>query len=328
MSISKRQVVKYSVVFAIFLVCVIYPQQVFGAIGNLFNVVMPLILGAAMAYCVNLLCRQLEKWFWPHTKQKWLAGLRRPIVLVVSIILILLIISGVLRLVIPQFVDAISGFFKALPSTINDVNQWLTKFDQSTAITKKLASSQFDWTSIQSKVMKYLQVGASGVFSSTVSIFSGLTKGLMNFILAFIFSIYLIMGKEKIGRTLDRLMLAFLPEKFVTKTHYVLRETNQVFSSFIAGQVLEGFILGTLCMLGMLLFRFPDAVSVGALMGVTALIPMIGAWIGGTVGFVLIAVTSPIKAVFFIVYILILQQVEGNLIYPRVVGTSIGLQES
>lgn len=325
MSISKRQVVKYSVVLAIFLVCVIYPKQVFGSIGNLFNVVMPLILGAAMAYCVNLLCRQLEKWFWPHAKQKWLAGLRRPIVLVVSIILILLIISGVLRLVIPQFVDAISGFFKALPSTINDVNQWLTKFDQSTAITKKLASSQFDWTSIQSKVMKYLQVGASGVFSSTVSIFSGLTKGLMNFILAFIFSIYLIMGKEKIGRTLDRLMLAFLPEKFVTKTHYVLRETNQVFSSFIAGQVLEGFILGTLCMLGMLLFRFPDAVSVGALMGVTALIPMIGAWIGGTVGFVLIAVTSPIKAVFFIVYILILQQVEGNLIYPRVVGTSIGL---
>lgn len=327
MTASRSTLIKTSIVVAIFLACLVYPGEIFGAIGKLISVLNPLILGAVLAYCVNLLSRQLEKWYWPHASQKWAKGLRRPLAILSALIIIVLIIAGVLRLVIPQFVDAINGFFKTAPGTINDVTHWLNKFDQNNAISKRItaATSSFNWSSIEQKVMKYLTAGASGVFSSTVSIFSGIFSGLLNFVLAFVFSIYLISGKEKIGGWLNRLMDDFLPVKFVAKIRYVIGVTDKMFSSFIAGQVLEGFILGTLCTLGMLLFRFPDALSVGALVGVTALMPMIGAWIGGIVGFVLIAVSSPIQAVLFVVYIMVLQQIEGNLIYPRVVGGTIGL---
>ncbi|MTV82298.1 AI-2E family transporter [Secundilactobacillus folii] len=327
MTVSRSTLIKSSIVVAIFLVCIIYPGQIFGALGKLVSVLNPLILGAVLAYCVNLLSRQLEKWYWPHAEQKLARGSRRPLAILTALVIIILIIAGVLRLVIPQFAEAINGFFKTAPSTVNDIVRWLNQFDQNNAISQRIsaATASFNWTSIQQKATKYLTAGASGVFSSTVSIFSNIFSGVVNFVLAFVFSIYLISGKEKIGGWLNRLMDDFLPVKFVAKTRYVISVTNKMFSSFIAGQVLEAFILGTLCTLGMLLFRFPDALSVGALVGVTALMPMIGAWIGGIVGFVLIAVSSPLQAILFVVYILILQQIEGNLIYPRVVGGTIGL---
>lgn len=327
MTISKKSITWSIIVVALFLACLVYPGQIFGAIGKLFSVLNPLILGGVMAYVVNLLSRQLEKWLWPHAGQKWAQGLRRPLAILVALLIIVLVIAGVMRLVIPQFVDAINGFFKAVPSTVNDLTHWLNQIDHDHTITKRItdATSSFNWRSIESKAMKYLTAGASGIFSSTVSIFTNIFSGLLNFVLAFVFSIYLISGKEKIGGWLNRLMDDFLPSKFVKKTRYVLQVTDKMFSSFIVGQVLEGFILGTLCTIGMLIFQFPDAVSVGALVGVSALIPMIGAWIGGVVGFVLIAVTSPIKAILLVIFIIVLQQIEGNLIYPRVVGGTIGL---
>ncbi len=327
MSISKKSMIWTSIVIALFLVCLVYPGQVFGAIGKLISVLNPLILGGVMAYAVNLLSRQLEKWLWPHAGQKWAQGSRRPLAILFALLIIVLVIAGVMRLVIPQFVDAINSFFKTLPSTLNDVTHWLNQIDQDHTISKRItaATTDFNWQSVETKATKYLTAGASGLFSSTVSIFSNIFAGLINFVLSFVFSIYLISGKEKIGGWLNRLMDDFLPAKFVAKTRYVVKVTDKMFSSFIAGQVLEGFILGALCTLGMMLFRFPDAVSIGALVGVSALIPMIGAWIGGVVGFVLIAVTSPIKAILFVVFIIVLQQVEGNLIYPRVVGGTIGL---
>ncbi|WP_054656342.1 AI-2E family transporter [Secundilactobacillus silagei] len=327
MTISKKTLIKLGVVFAIFLACIVYPGPIFGAIGNLVSVLNPLILGAVMAYAVNLLSRQLEKGLWPHASQKWAQGFRRPLAILAALVIIVLVIAGVMRLVIPQFVDAINSFFKTAPGTINDLTRWLNQFDQDHTISQRVtaATASFNWKSIESKVMKYLTVGASGIFSSTVSIFSNIFSGVINFVLSFVFAIYLLSGKEKIGGWLNRLMDDFLPTKFVAKTRYVLHVTDKMFSSFIAGQVLEGFILGTLCTLGMMVFRFPDALSIGALVGVSALIPMIGAWIGGVVGFVLIAVVSPIQAILFVVFIIVLQQVEGNLIYPRVVGGTIGL---
>ncbi|GAX04546.1 membrane protein [Secundilactobacillus pentosiphilus] len=327
MTISKKSFIWSSVVVALFLACLVYPGQIFGAIGKLLSVLNPLILGGVMAYAVNLLSRQLEKWLWPHADQKWAQGLRRPLAILLALLIIVLVIAGVMRLVIPQFIDAINSFFKTLPSTVNDVTHWLNQVDHNHTISQRFtdATSSFNWQSIESKATKYLTAGASGIFSSTVSIFTNIFSGLLNFVLAFVFSIYLISGKEKIGGWLNRLMDDFLPNKFVVKTRYVLRVTDKMFSSFIAGQVLEGFILGTLCTLGMMVFQFPDALSIGALVGVSALIPMIGAWIGGVVGFVLIAVSSPIKAILFVVFIVILQQIEGNLIYPRVVGGTIGL---
>lgn len=325
MKLTKHEFIRYGVLIAIFLVLLVYPAQIFNLFKIIYSASFPLIIGAALAYCINLLSSKLEKWFWPNAKNKWAIGFRRPTALLISLCLIVAIIAWVLRLVLPQFITAISGFFSSLPDLIDQFNKWLNNSNQASAISSQLETTQIDWNTIQSKIMKFVSTGLSGVFSSTISIFGSLSKGLFNFILALTFAIYLVSGKEIIGKRLSRVLDAFVSPKIMKKTRYVLHVANQSFSSFIAGQVTEAFILGTLCALGMWIFRFPNALSIGALVGMTALIPMIGAWIGGGVGFVLIAVTSPLQGVLFVVYIIVLQQLEGNLIYPRVVGGSIGL---
>ncbi|MFD1483783.1 AI-2E family transporter [Lacticaseibacillus baoqingensis] len=325
MKITRSQAIRYAVIGALFLICLVYPAQLFAGFQALYQVVLPLVLGAALAFCINLLCVRLEKWFWPHAQAKWPQRLRRPAAILMALVLIVAIIALVLRLVLPQFITAIDGFFSSVPKTLNQLNHWLTKSDQANALTKQLASAKIDWASIQAKVMKYVSSGISGLFSSSISLFGNLASGVFNFILAFTFAIYLVSGKERIRSRLNRVCDAFLPRQAMTKIRYVLQVANEMFSSFIVGQVTEAFILGTLCALGMLLFRFPNAVSIGALVGMAALIPMVGAFIGGTVGFVLIAVSSPMQAVLFVVFLICLQQLEGNLIYPRVVGGSIGL---
>ncbi|WP_334328572.1 AI-2E family transporter [Companilactobacillus sp. HBUAS59699] len=325
MKLTKNEIIRYSVFVAIFLILLVYPGQIVNLFKMLYSVSLPLIIGAALAYCINILSSAMERWFWPKSNKKWAIRLRRPIALLLAIIIIVAVIAWVLRLVLPQFISAISSFFVSLPNVIDDINKWLNNSNQASAIASQLETTKFDWTSIQSKLMKFVSSGLSGVFSSSISIFGSLSKGLFNFILAFTFAIYLVSGKERIADRLNRVLDAFVPHKVMTKARYVLRITDNAFSSFISGQTIEAFILGTLCALGMWIFKFPSALPVGALVGITALVPMIGAWIGGGVGFVLIAVTSPLQGVLFVVYIIILQQIESNLIYPRVVGGSIGL---
>ncbi|WP_390406341.1 AI-2E family transporter [Lacticaseibacillus jixiensis] len=325
MKITHKQLIKYAVIAAVFLVCLIYPAQLAQGFHAVFSIALPLVLGGALAFCINLLCVRLEKHFWPHATHAWAQKLRRPLAILVSVVLILVIIAGVLYLVLPQFIAAIDGFFSSLPQTLKALNKWLTKSDQANALTKQLASAKIDWASLQSKIMKYVSSGVSGLFSSSISLFGNVASGIFNFILSFTFAIYLVSGKERIAGKLNRVCDAFFPHRLMQRVRYVLDVANQMFASFIVGQVTEAFILGTLCALGMLLFRFPNAVSIGALIGMTALIPMVGSFIGGAVGFVLIAVSSPMQAVLFIIYLVCLQQIEGNLIYPRVVGGSIGL---
>ncbi|MCI1954458.1 MAG: AI-2E family transporter [Ligilactobacillus acidipiscis] len=325
MKLTRTQVIQTALVVAVFLICLVYPSELFTGFTVLYKALLPLIIGAVFAYCINLLCVRLERYFWPKSTAKFAVNLRRPVVIFTSLVLILLVITGVLWMIIPQLVAAINNFFTSLPKTLEELNQWLKNSDQATDLTQQITNAEVDWASIKDKVMNYASSGVSGLLSRSISLFGSFTSGIFDFILAFIFAIYLVNGKEYIGSRLDRVGSAFLPAKVMQKIHYVLHETNIVFSSFIVGQILEAFILGTLCTLGMLLFRFPSAVSIGALIGMTALVPMIGAFIGGAVGFVLIAGSNPLQAVLFIVFLICLQQIEGDVIYPRVVGDSVGL---
>ncbi|WP_334352299.1 AI-2E family transporter [Companilactobacillus sp. HBUAS56257] len=325
MKVSKKDIIKYSIIVVLLLFILIYPVKIYGGVMNLLGVLMPLILGAVMAYVLNILCVKLEKYFFPNTKIKILQKSRRGLVILSTLIIVSLVLAGVFWLVLPQFFSALSNFFKYIPSFINDLSDLFEKINHNSFISDQIESMNIDWSSIQSKVMKYLTSGVGGVFGSTFKIVSGITKGFVNFILALTFAIYILATKEKLGRQVKKLMNAYMKEKHIKKINYVLHVTNNMFSSFIAGQVTEAIILGSLCAIGMLIFRLPYALSVGAFISITALIPILGAWLGGIVGFLLIAVESPIKAVFFVIFILVLQQFESNVIYPRVVGTSIGL---
>lgn len=325
MKLSRKKLIQYGIIIVLVLFILIYPVEIYNIFLNILGVAMPLILGAVLAYVLNILCVKLEKYFFPNTKIKILQKSRRALVILTTLVIVTLVMVGVFRLVLPQFFNALADFFKNIPSFFEGLSALLEKINHNSVISDQLESMNIDWSSVQSKVMKYLTSGMGGVFGSTFKIVTGITKGFVNFILALTFAIYILATKEKLGRQIKKLAHAYLKNEHIQKVKYVVDIADDMFSHFIVGQVTEAIILGSLCSLGMIIFRFPYALSVGAFVSITALIPILGAWLGGIVGFLLIAVKSPIEAVFFIVFLLVLQQFESNVIYPRVVGTSIGL---
>mgnify|MGYP003361727789 CR=1 FL=1 len=325
MNLSRKKIIKYSIIVIAMLFILVYPVQIYNGAMNLISTATPLILGAILAYVLNILCVKLEKYYFPRTKIKWLQKSRRGLVILSALVIVTVVMVGVFRLVLPQFFSALTNFFKYIPTFISDLSDFVQKINHDSVISDQLKTANIDWTSIQAKVTKFLTSGVSGLFGSTFKIVSGITKGFVNFVLALTFAIYILASKEKLMAQFAKLGHAFMKKDHIKKFQYVMSVTNKMFSSFIAGQVTEAIILGSLCAIGMLIFRFPYALSVGAFVSITSLIPILGAWLGGAVGFLLIAVESPIKAILFIVFILVLQQFESNVIYPKVVGTSIGL---
>ena len=173
--------------------------------------------------------------------------------------------------------------------------------------------------------MDFLAQGTTGIFQTTVGILTAVANGLITLLLGFIFALYLLFGKERLAGQFHRLARIALKPRGLDGVYYVLRTLHRSFSSFIVGQCTEAVILGALCALGMSILRLPHAVVVGVVVGVSALIPVAGAYIGGIIGFFLVVMVSPMKALIFLIFLVLLQQVEGNVIYPRVVGSSVGL---
>ncbi|PMD68169.1 AI-2E family transporter [Companilactobacillus nuruki] len=325
MGIKRVDLVKYGIIVTLVLFLLVYPGQIYQLFLNLLGICMPLILGGVLAYALNILCVRLEKYIFPKTKIKWLQNSRRGIVILLALVIVGLVMAVVFRLVLPQFVKALTDFFKSIPAILTDISDFAKRINNHSVVPDQLKEISINWTTVQNKVMKFLSTGLSGIFGSTFKIVTGFAKGIFNFILAFTFAIYILASKEKLASQVKRASRAFIKPEHLEKIRYVLKVTNDMFSSFIVGQVTEAIILGTLCTLGMLLFHFPYALSVGAFVAITSLVPILGAWVGGAVGFLLISVDSPLDAVLFVIFILVLQQLESNLIYPRVVGTSLGL---
>jgi len=241
-----------------------------------------------------------------------------------SFLTLLLIVAFVVRMVLPQLVSCVQLIAKQIPVVIDDLlaNKELMKW-----IPEDLTASlsNIDWESRYSDIVKFLASGASGIAGTAVSVMSSLISSVVTWVIALIFAIYLLTGKERLQGQIKRLADTYLRQSWNEKIQYVLSVFNNCFRSFIIGQCTEAVILGTLCIIGMLNLRLPYAVMVGALIGITALIPVAGAYIGAGVGAFMILTVSPIKALVFLIFIIVLQQIEGNVIYPRVVGSSIGL---
>jgi len=235
-----------------------------------------------------------------------------------------LIITLIVGLVVPELTSCIQLLISDIPPAMEAL--------LSSELFKELAPEDLyaqlrgiDWKSLMNEVMKFVSGGLGSTVGAVVSAVSNVISDVVTGVLAFIFAIYFLLGKEKLCEQYRRLMKNYLPEKAVRKINYVASVVNDSFHRYIVGQCTEAIILGVLCALGMLVFQFPYAGMIGALIGFTALIPVAGAYIGGVVGFVMILTVSPIKALLFIVFLVVLQQLEGNLIYPKVVGGSLGL---
>ncbi|MGM9643127.1 MAG: AI-2E family transporter [Eubacteriales bacterium] len=291
---------------------------------GLLDASTPLIIGAVIAFLVNILMRGLEKIIFPRAKNPKLLTAKRVLCMLLAFVLLLGIIALIIWLIAPQLAKCVELIIAEVPPFVNKAIKWLQETELIPEdILDQLA--QINWKENLTKIFSIVTSGIGNVFDfvykTVASVFSGVVTG----VLSLIFAIYLLLGKEKIVNQATRLEKCYLGLSKRRKFNHTLETFKKCFENFIVGQVKEAVILGVLCAIGMWIFRFPYASMIGALIGFTALIPVAGAYIGGIVGFIMIMTESPVKAVLFVVFLLVLQQLEGNLIYPKVVGESIGL---
>ena len=298
-------------------------------LGSFFSLFSPLLIGAGIAYVMNLLLKAIER-LWDMALKKapelWRVKLKRPICLTATILLFLGIIFAIFFILIPRLEEAGSTLIANVPGYITQIQNWwesLVDFAAEHGVTlPELSMNVEDATKFISKI---LSSDSGNVVNTTIDITTSILGALVNILLALVFSVYMLAQKETLISQSRRLLLAALPRKAGQRTMHILKLTNNAFSSFVTGQVTEAFILGSLCCIGMLILRLPYALPVSVIISFTSLIPIFGAWIGAATGAFLIVFVSPIKALTFLIFLLILQQVEGNLIYPKVVGKSVGL---
>ncbi len=310
--------------FALFL-GIYYWKSVSGFVGTFLHALAPLLLGLVIAYVLNILMSFYEKhYFIKQNNQAWVTKSRSIVCLLAAIITLIAIVTLVFRLVVPELISCV----KLL---VNEVEPALDKLLRSEFIAQIVPADiikQLDalnWTESLNKALKVLASGLGSAAGAVFATVSSLISSTVTILLSIIFAIYLLLDRDHLQDQGKRLLSCYLPKNVNTKITHWMQVFNDCFHKFIVGQCLEAVILGVLCMLGMTLFRFPYAMMIGTLIGFTALIPIAGAYIGAGVGAVMILTESPVKALLFLVFIVILQQLEGNLIYPKVVGNSIGL---
>ena len=295
------------------------------AAGFIFlcRIVFPFILGGAMAFILNIPLHFLENKLFAKAKKKKIV---RPLSLVLSILFVLAILQIVLVVVLPEIATTIASISKNIEAFLPKLEQWITDaFPDGEQIGLWIDSLEFNWDNIIQSAVNFLKNGAGNVLSSTVTVAKTVINSLMNFFVGFVFACYILLQKEKLSVQVKKVLYAFLPRHAVEKTLQVAALSYKTFSNFVTGQCLEAVILGTMFFVSMSVLRFPYALLVGVLIAFTALIPIFGAFIGCVLGTFLILVSNPVQAIGFVILFFVLQQVEGNLIYPHVVGGSVGL---
>lgn len=298
--------------------------------GWVFGLLQPLFIGFCIAFVLNVPMRFLEGHLFTRTKKPILQALRRPLCILISIVFIVTVLSVIFLLVIPELLNAFGVLAKSIPLFLDAVLKGLQNWSAENAdaipsLQQWLANLKIDWAGIGRSLITFATTGAGNLLGSTVQVATSIAGSLTNLMFSFFLALYMLLGKEKLIRQIRAVLRAVFPLAAVQRIEAVLSLSARIFASFITGQCTEACILGTLCWLGMTLLRLPYAPMIGALIGFTALIPIVGAFMGTIVGAFMIAMVNPMSAVWFVVFLLTLQQFEGNLIYPRVVGSSVGL---
>lgn len=311
------------IVFLLYL-CIHYWNSFAKFLNHTFDAAFPVILGCIVAYLINILMSFYERHYFPHKKNKAVIKTRKPICLIGAIITMIAIVSLVVSLIIPQLILCIQVVAKEIPGVIEKIIALDGNFK---IIPDNVISflTSVDWKSMLDKITKLLSLGFTNVMGGVVNVVSSVFSGVVTSVLGIVFAIYLLLGKDVLLRQTNKFAETYIKESVLGKIRYVLSVLNDSFHRFIVGQCAEAVILGFLCSFGMMILQLPYATMIGALVAFTALIPIVGAFIGAIVGAFMILTVSPIKALVFIIFLIILQQLEENLIYPKVVGSSIGL---
>jgi len=293
---------------------------------KILGVFSPVIYGFCIAYVVNIFMSPFEK-LWDKIvkgkKTKLKEGIKRAVCLILSLSLILGVFAAILLMIIPELTKTVTDLFGLLPGFISDVESFFsTKFEKYNI---SLPHIQINTSELQSTLFEVLPKIGTNFVNTTILITSSIFSAVIDTVVIIVLAIYMLIQKEALCRGLKKLLYAVFKKEHADKTMDFLELSNQIFTNFIRGQIVEAFIIGILCFIGMTILNIPYAMVVSVLIAVTALIPVLGAYIGAFVGAFLIVIISPIKALWFLIFIVVLQQLEGNLIYPKVVGKSVGL---
>ena len=306
---------------AVVIVCLWKFDMVIQVFRFILNVLYPFLLGGAIAFVLNVPMNFIES----HLFRKKEKRARS-----ISLLLVLAGVSGIFALVIfglvPQLASTFANLGKSIQNFIPQVQDWADHwFHNNKEIMGVVNNLEFDWNKIMDAGMNFLKNGAGSVLESTINTAKNIIGALGTFFIAFVFAIYILLQKEKLGRQAKKVLFAFVRKGRAEATLEVLALTYKTFSNFLTGQCVEAVILGSMFVIAMTIFRLPYALLTGIVIAFTALIPIFGAFVGCAVGTFLIFMVSPFKAFMFIILFLVLQQIEGNLIYPHVVGNSVGL---
>lgn len=296
-------------------------------LGNLFSTILdilfPFIFGGCLAFVLNIPMTFFEKKLSkpkkkPNKNKKFL----RIISIVFAILVILCVVTLIINLIVPELINIGKLLIDNIPYYTQEISKLVEEYGQDIINQKDLLNTQsINLESIKDEIIN----NAFGLLTSSISLVKNIVGTVADIFIGIVFAVYLLIDKEKLQEQSKKLLYAYLSKEKADKIINIGNVFTNSFKSFFTVQCLEAMILGTLCMIGMLVLRIPYAVPIGILIGVTALIPVVGAFIGMLVGAILIVSVNPIKVITFVIFVIILQQVEGNLIYPRVVGNSVGL---
>ena len=332
MDLSRETVkrIKGLIVFAALVVACLWKYDVVvSVLAFIFHVIFPFVLGGAIAFILNVPMNFIQRHLFAperverHKIQKKIA---RPVSMLIVIFGVFGIVALVMFVLIPQLGDTFSNLGSSIQAFIPKVQEWAEKlFHDNKEIMTWVNSLKFDWNKIMGAGIDFFKNGAGSVLDSTITAAKSIVSGITTFFIAFVFAVYILLQKEKLGIQAKKVLFAFVRKGRAEAAMEVLSLTYNTFSSFLTGQCLEAIILGSMFVVTMTLFKLPYALLVGIVIAFTALIPIFGAFIGCAVGAFLIFMVDPFKALIFVILFLILQQIEGNLIYPHVVGNSVGL---
>lgn len=323
---NEKSIIKYIIVAGIVFLIVTNFNWIVSVLGNILSILSPIILGAIIAFVINLPMKAIENNLFKHIEHHRLKSIARPISIFLSFLIIILIIFLVIYLVVPQLIGVIYQLFEVLPKLIGQIQSWLTQYRETfPQLYNFIESENLDLSNLTESTIVWINSFGTNILSSALSTVGSFVTFIINFILSLMVALFILMSKEEIQKQMMILSDTYLTEEKHNQIMYIGRVFKNSFEQFLVGEMISATILGGLVTVGMLIFQFPYATMIGVLTGVTSLIPYVGAYLSGVIGFLLIFVHSPVEAFAFSIFIIIIQQLEGNVIYPRVVGNSIGL---
>lgn len=322
---NKKTIIELIIFTVVIIFAFVNIEALWSFITYIIKIFMPFIIGVMIAFVLNVLLNVVENKLFKKLNEKngkvW-KKIKRPTSLITTFIIIIALIAFILGLLIPQLQNTATIFTENFDSYKKESIKILDKIgidDKDIKVLNKNIEK------IKEEVTSYVGDNKQEIVQTTFGVASSVVGTITSLVLGIVFAIYILLKKEDLARQSRKVLKAYLPEKKEKRIREIANLSNKTFGNFISGQCLEALIIGVLCFIGMFILQIPYASTISVLVGFTALIPVFGAFIGTVIGAFLILMVDPTKAIIFIIFILILQQLEGNLIYPKVVGKSVGL---